>query len=148
MTQEIMLPEEEWRMSPEMVEVLNSYLRTSSIIETAGELGIDREKVNYYISRPEAKRFLDNIILEQGYLNRPKIMAVLDDIIDKKLREMDEAEISSSKDIVDILAFAWKIRTDIEKNGQNVEPKTQTNIQINNGGENYNALLNKLLEVK
>lgn len=142
--QEILNPEEEWNMSPEMVEVVSMYLQTTNVKETAENLGVPAEKVNYYITRPEAKRFIDNIFLEQGYLNRFKIQSILDNIIDAKLQEMEEAEITSSKDIIDILDFAWKIRKDTGKDVSEV--KNQTNVQIN-GGENYNMLLEKLLNV-
>jgi hypothetical protein len=68
---------------------------------------------------------------------------------------MREAEMASNKDILDILAFAWKVRQDTVKEVQytetNAAPTNQTNIQNNivaGAGENYNALLGKLMDVK
>ena len=50
--------------------------------------------------------------------------------------------------IVDILAFAWKIRQDtVKETVEKAGPTNQTNVQINSpgfGGENYNHLLTKL----
>lgn len=152
MTTDIYNPEQEFGMSPEMVEVVTSYLQTNDTAETAKSLNIPRQKVTYYLNKPEAKRFIDTVFLEQGYLNRSKMQTILDEIIEQKLEEMRESDMSSNKDIIDILAFAWKIRSDTAKETvEKAGPTTQTNVQINGpgfGGDNYNHLLNKLLEIK
>ena len=147
---DIMNPEQEYSMSPEMVTVVTKYLETNDTGDTARALGIPRERVSYYLGKPEAKRFIDTIFLEQGYLNRSKMQLILDEIIENKLEEMRESEMASNKDIVDILAFAWKIRQDtVKETVEKAGPTTQTNVQINSiGGENYNNLLSKLMESK
>jgi hypothetical protein len=145
-------PDAQYRMSPEMVEVTTSYLQTADIAETALMLGIPKERVSYYLNKPEAKRFVDTIFLEQGYINRHKIQGVLDEIIDLKLEEMRDSEVGSNKDILDILAFAHKIGEDTRK-GMRESDKTatvtnQTNVQFNNVGEygeNYTSLMSKLI---
>ena len=150
MSTDILAPEEEYKMSPEMVTVVTRYLETNDTAETARSLGIPREKVTYYLNKPEAKRFVDTIFLEQGYLNRSKMAFILDEIIEQKLEEMRDAEMASTKDIVDILAFAWKIRTDTVKEVREApQPTNQTNVQNNlvvGAGDNYNQLLGKLLK--
>ena len=150
--QEVLDPQQEYRMSPEMVEVTHSYLQTADIGETALALNIPRETVTYYLNKPEAKRFIDTIFLEQGYLNRHKIQGVLDEIIEMKLEEMRESEIGSNKDILDILAFAHKMGEDGRKGiAQPAGPSSQTNVQINSVGEfgdNYKTLMMKLLPSK
>jgi hypothetical protein len=75
MSTDIIAPEEEYKMSPEMVTVVTSYLETNDTAETARALQIPREKVTYYLNKPEAKRFIDTIFLEQGYLNRSRMNA-------------------------------------------------------------------------
>ena len=150
MSTDILAPEEEYKMSPEMVTVVTRYLETNDTAETARSLGIPREKVTYYLNKPEAKRFVDTIFLEQGYLNRSKMAFILDEIIEQKLEEMRESEMASTKDIVDILAFAWKIRTDTVKEVREAPvPTNQTNVQNNlvvGAGDNYNQLLGKFLK--
>ncbi len=155
MSTDIMAPEEEYKMSPEMVTVVTSYLETNDTGETARSLGIPREKVTYYLNKPEAKRFIDTIFLEQGYLNRSRMQDLLDELIEGKLEEMREAEMASNKDILDILNFAWRVRQDtlkeIETTNKTNAPTHQTNIQNNivaGAGENYNALMGKLLDIK
>jgi hypothetical protein len=154
MTTEIMNPDEDWKMSPEMQAVAESYLVTTDVRLTAQDLGIPKEKVTYYLNKPECKRFIDTIFLEQGYLNRHRLQDIMSEVMELKLEEMRESEMGSNKDIADLVMMLHKIRQDEAKatqTGPNA-PTTQTNVQINNGagfgGENYNALLEKLVNVK
>ena len=154
MSNSIINPEEEYRMSPEMVEVTTTYLECADIDQTAEMLGVDREKVVYYLNKPEAKRFVDTVFLDQGYLNRHKLQAAMTRVIDLKLEEMDEAEMGSSKDIADLLMMAHKMATDTRKeimeSTKTTQPTNQTNVQINSGqfGENYESLVTRLIESK
>lgn len=150
MSNSIINPEEEYRMSPEMLEVTTTYLETCDIDQTAEMLGIDRERVTYYLNKPEAKRFVDTVFLDQGYLNRHKLQAAFTKIIDMKLEELDEAELGSSKDIADLLMMVHKISMDTRKEINEAlkpsAPTTQINQQFNGQfGENYNSLLEKLI---
>jgi hypothetical protein len=153
MTTEILDPEKEWKMNPEMMEVVNSYLITTDARLTAQDLGIPREKVIYYLNKPEAKRFVDTIYLEQGYLNRHRLQDILGEVMELKLEEMRDSEIGTKKDILDILALAHKIRADeakIAQGGNEGGPRNQTNVQINSAGfgDNYNSLLDKIMSVE
>lgn len=150
MSNEIINPDAEYRMSPEMVEVTTTYLECTDIDTTADMLGIDREKVVYYLNKPEAKRFVDTVFLDQGYLNRHKLQAAFTKMIDLKLEELDDAEMGSNKDIADLLMMVHKISMDTRKEIMEAEkinmPTNQTNVQINGQfGENYNELLGKLI---
>lgn len=154
MSNSIMNPEEEYKMSPEMLEITTTYLECADIDTTAEMLGIDRERVSYYLNKPEAKRFVDTVFLDQGYLNRHKLQAAFTKIIDLKLEELDDAEMGSNKDIADLLMMMHKIGTDTRKEiaeaSKPSAPTNQTNVQFNNGqfGDNYNSLLGKLMDDK
>jgi hypothetical protein len=152
MTTAILDPENEWKMNPEMQEVASSYLITTDARLTAQDLGIPREKVIYYLNKPEVKRFIDTIYLEQGYLNKHRLQDILGEVMELKLEEMRESEIGSKKDIADLIALAHKIRSDEAKimtgEGSSNQPRNQTNVQINAAdfGNNYNSLLEKLVK--
>lgn len=155
MTTEIMDPDKEWKMSPEMQAVAESYLITTDVSLTAQDLGIPREKVTYYLNKPECKRFIDTIFLEQGYLNRHRLQDIMSEVMELKLEEMRESEMGSNKDIADLVMMLHKMRQDEEKSSiasnPVLVPTTQTNVQINNGadmGTNYTSLLEKLVNVK
>lgn len=140
-------------VSPESLEVANTYLQTHSIEETAKQLGVSVHAVESQLATPELKRYVDNIYLDQGYRNRSKIGKCLDKLIEDKLEEMLDAEITSSKDIADLLSLAHKIRMDelkYQETMRKLETSTTNNTQINidSGGENYSVLLQKLMKGK
>lgn len=153
MSKDLLDPEETYRMSPEALVVANKYLETNDVQATSNILNVPREKITNILNKSEVKRYIDTIFLEQGYLNRGKIAQAMSEIIEKKLEELEEAEMSSTKDIADLLALAHKMRMDEMKIMQTGEKattviKSQKNIQNNFPGEqfgtNYTGLVDKL----
>ena len=145
-------PEE---ISPEMLEVAQSYLSTNSIVDTAEHLDLPTHVVAKYLEKREVRAFVDSVFLETGYRCRHKLGATLDAVIEAKLEEMSDAEVTSSKDISELLALAQKFRKD-ELDHQLKVLKIQAemnktfnstvNIQDNSiEGSNYGSLLSKLL---
>ena len=135
--------------SPEGLEVANKYLECgSSIKKTAAAMAISEEKVSELLAKPEVRRYIDSVFLDLGYRNRFKLAALLDEIIGSKLVEAREAEMYTSKDLIDLIALAHKMRIDELKARK--EEITQTNVQINTenavfGSGNYGKLMAKLL---
>jgi hypothetical protein len=156
MTTEVLAPDSEWSMNPEAQTVCESYLITTDVTLTAQDLGIPKQKVVYYLNRPEVKRFLDTIYFEQGFLNRNRLQDILGEVMELKLEEMRDSEIGTKKDILDVVALLHKIRADEAKisslgNEGPSGPKTQNNTQVNIGagfGDNYNALLEQIMSVE
>ncbi len=78
---------------------------------------------------------------------------LMDTIIKKKLQEMDENELGTEKDILDVLALSHKMSMDhLDKQIKLEElkektAKNQVNVQINNGdnSSNYEKLLAKIM---
>lgn len=120
---------------------------------TATKLGIDQLQVTQYLEKPEVKNYVDQVYLNAGYRNRFRLAEVMDQIIERKLGELNEADMGSSKDILEILQFAHKLRMDELAAQTKLEAarasnvKQQTNIQINSpfGDTNYGRLLDQLL---
>lgn len=145
-------------MAPEHIEVANTYLELQDIAKTAFRLGVDQHKVSEILSKKHVKAYIDNVFMEVGFNNRFKMRSLMDTVIEKKLQEMEEADIGSSKDITEILALSHKMAMDILDRqiklatieGKNQVIKSQTNVQINEapGGTNYESLLNKLRDSK
>lgn len=138
-------------IAPESLEIANVYLETGDVNKTAEYLGIGREVVVAVLSKKEVRNFVDTVFLNAGWMSRSKIADALDSIIEKKLKELEEAEIGSSKDIADLLMMAHKMRMEeieaMRKAGEVPGIKKQVNVQINDGvgGSNYNSLLQKLV---
>ncbi|MBT3513481.1 MAG: hypothetical protein HN470_05725 [Nitrosomonadales bacterium] len=147
---------EEAHISPEGLEIANTYLKTTSVEATASSLGVTQDEVSKYLNQREVKKYVDTVFLDVGYRNRFKLAATLDDIIEKKLEELDEADMTSNKDIAELLQLAHKMRVDemkIQTDAVKAEQsgiKNQTNVQINDnssfGEGNYGELMKKLLE--
>ena len=152
MTDLTIIDEDGSKMSPEALTIANTYLETNDIQSTANKLMIPREKVTQFLNKREVKKYIDTIFLEEGYLNRSKIADAMSSIIDKKLEELEEAELGSNKDIADLLQMMHKIRMDELKVMQTTEKENaavtnQTNIQnnfSNEMGSNYTSLMDKL----
>jgi len=153
MSKDLLNPEESYKMAPEALTIANCYLMTNDIQSTANKLGIARELVTTILNKREVKKYIDTIFLEEGYFNRGKIALAMTSIIEKKMEELEEAEMSSTKDIADLLALAHKMRMDEIKAIQVADKETtviknQTNnLQqnfSNEMGQNYNNLLDQL----
>lgn len=140
------------QISPEALQVAQTYLATLDPEMTASSLNITTEQVHHWLANKEVKSFINSVFLQQGYNNRFKLAEAMDKIIDAKLLELDEAQVTSSKDIVDILSVKHKMRMDELKLEIELEkaktPTSQTNVQVNTTnqfGENYSKLIERLV---
>lgn len=147
-----LLPDEEYSLSPEALEITNTYLSCLDINETAEQLQLEKNEVVKYLNKYEVKRFINTILLDKGYANQFKLQDIMDTIIENKLEEAQETDIYSNKDLLDVLTLQHKMRMDyIDKmlklaEAQNKVPQNQTNVQVNSYGDNFSNLLEKLLK--
>ena len=131
------------KISPECLEVANTYLQTMSIAETSRSLCMPVDEVTAYLDKKEIKRYIDAVFMEQGYMNRHTLQSVLTSIITAKLEECEESEIYTQKDLADLLMMAHKMRMDelkLQQENNKTEVKTQVNVQ-----NNYSALLDRIM---
>jgi hypothetical protein len=139
-------------ISPEGLEVANSYLVLGNIKGVSQELNVPQHLVSEHLEKREVKKYIDNVYLDSGYRNRNNIANLLDEMIESKIEEAKASEVYTKKDLFDLLTLAQKIRNDEVKN-QNDTSKigSQTNVQINDVGglfgkdSNYGALMDKLI---
>lgn len=144
-------------ISPEALEIANCYLQFQDSTKVAELLDIPVQTVTQTLNRREVRTYIDSIFMELGYNNRFKLRSLIDTIITKKLQEMDEADIGSNKDILDILTLSHKmtmeyldkqIKLEELKNKQaTANLKSQVNVQINNdsSGSNYGNLIERII---
>ena len=152
---QIAAPDEGYKISPEALEVAKTYMACHDTKETALALGIAPEKVSYYLRKPDVKRFVDTMFMEQGYMNRAKLQDVMDDLFEKKLEEMMDSEMGTSKDILELVALQSKMRIEELKllkemgsgnGGTNIKSQTVINAGSDFGGSNYQGLLGQLIK--
>jgi L-lactate utilization protein LutC len=142
-------------ISPEGLDIANSYLQFGNIRAVSEYLQVPESNVVEILNKREVKKYIDTIYLDMGYRNKNNIGALLDEMIASKLEEAHESGVYSSKDLADLLMMAHKMRMDeikaqaeiIKAEGTNI--KNQTNVQINEavpfGQGNYGKLMEKLL---
>lgn len=141
------------RISPEGLRAVEAYIENGQNLElTATALGLEKSELHALLNKRESKAYLDRLYMEAGFRNRSRMGELMDEIINAKLEEMADTGMGSSKDILEILQVAHKMRMDemaMQMKMMEVEnkaPSVQINQQINNhGGPNYNSLLEKLL---
>ena len=144
------------KMSPEGLEIANSYLEHGSIPAVASKLRVSQNEVSEILNKREIKQYIDTVFLDTGYRNRFKLSETLDMLIEKKLEESEETQIYTNKDMADLIQLAHKMRmeeikaqTEMEK-AKAMTVKTQVNIQDNSGtpfGQgNYGQLIKKLMK--
>ena len=143
-------------ISPEGLEIANSYLTFGNIRGVVEHLGVNENAVVEILNKREVKRYIDTVYLDMGYRNKNNIASVLDNMIQTKLEEAEETGVYSNKDLADLLQMAHKMRMDEIKAQSDLEKahtaniRSQTNVQINEGvpfGQgNYGKLLEKLMK--
>ena len=142
-------------VSPEALTVMNSYLQNGcSMKETATQLGMPIENVSTFLSQRSVKTLLDQQFAEAGFRNRDRMFGLLDEIINAKIEEMEETGMLPDMDIVTLLEKQHKMKMQelqmsmkLQEVTNNITNNTQNNITIQ-GGENYNALLDKIIKGK
>jgi len=143
-------------ISPEGLEVANSYLTFGNIRAVVEQLGVQENKVVELLNKREVKKYIDTVYLDMGYRNKNNIAGLLDEMIESKLEEAKESGVYSNKDLADLLQMAHKMRMDEIKAQADLQKaeatnvKSQTNVQINEGlpfGQgNYGKLMEKLIK--
>ena len=99
-------------ISPEGLEVANSYLTFGNIRAVVEQLGVHENKVVELLNKREVKKYIDTVYLDMGYRNKNNIASLLDEMIESKLDEAKESGVYSNKDLADLLQMAHKMRMD------------------------------------
>ena len=135
---------EEYKLSPEALHFTDTYLGNLDLDTTCQELSISTEVGQEFLRKKEVKRFIDAAFLEQGYMNRFKVVDIMTKAINDKLEEALETGVYGKESLMEMLKFMHQMRMD-EAKLQNTSPRNQTNVQVNNQyGNNLSNLLDKI----
>lgn len=126
------------RLDPQFLLVANEYLAGNSIYDIASKLNIDPDVVTAICEKSETKRYIDTVVMAQGYLHRAKRLKLINKVIDSKLEEAEMTGVYSNKDLLEWI----KLLGEIEKNATPKGPATAVQVNTTN---NYATLLNDLL---
>lgn len=148
-------PAEVLDISPEALEIANCYLQNQDAAEVSNLLGVPVTLVTKTLARRDVRAYVDQVFFDIGFNNRFKMRAAMDAILKKKFQDLEEAEVGSSKDILEIMALSHKItmeqmarQIELEKVHQG-NVKSQVNVQINESGigdgTKYGNLIQQLI---
>jgi hypothetical protein len=115
---------------------------------TSQVLEIPTHDLSAQLQEPLVREYVVSILKEHGMQHMEKIASKMDDLIERKWEELEEAEVGSNKDIAELLNIAHKMRMDMQKHlaEDTKAVKNQKNIQVNNfDGSNYHKLIEKLV---
>lgn len=146
MTTALTNPDESYRLNPEALAFVEVYMTNLDLGETAQALQISKEDAAGLLRQKEVQRFMDTVFIEQGYLNRFKLTGLLETVIQSKLEEAEETGVYTGKDLLDILQFMYKIQSDHVKREEEKGPSKQTNVQVNNYGDNLGSLIDRIVK--
>lgn len=147
MTTALTHPDDTYKLNPEALDFVQTYLSCLNVSEAAETLGITKEEATKYLNQREVKRFMDTIFMEQGYMNRFKLSGILETVIQSKLEEAEETGVYTGKDLVDVLTLMHKIQMDHSKLAKEVAPVSQKNVQVNNYGDgNLGSLIEQIVK--
>lgn len=145
-------PAEALTISPEGLDTANCYLQNPNIHKVAEILEVPPEIVSQILDRKEVRNYINSVFFSTGFNNRFQVRELMDTLIKRKLQDMDEAEVGSSKDITELLALSHKMTMELLDKEIQLEKirsasvTTQNNIQINEvGGSRYSSLIEKLM---
>jgi len=131
-----------YKINPEVLDFLHIYMSTLDLEDTCNQLSIPTEMGQEMLNKKESKRFLDSVFLEQGYMNRFKIVELMNKAIASKIEEAEESQMFGKESIMEMLKFMHQMRMDEAKMKQSTQKVT--NVQNNNYGSNLGSLLDKI----
>ena len=117
-------------ISPEGMEVANSYLTLGNIKGVCEYLSVSENKVVDILNRREVKKYIDTVYLDTGYRNKNNIGTLLDEMIQSKLEEAQESGVYSSKDLADLLQMAHRMRMDEIKAQAELEKASASSLSL------------------
>lgn len=151
MKKELISPESQpLQLAPEDEKALQMFLTTHDSEEVAKATGRKHSEIIALVNSPVAKEMQSTLAQQVACKNFERFDGIFSQILNMKLEEINESQVATQKDIVDVM----KIYADIQNNhikamaaaNRTVAPTRQNNIQINNNGTG-DAMLDQLASV-
>jgi len=125
-------------LDPVVLAIANDYLSGKSIETIADEYGITADRVTAVVEKREVKTYIDNVFATQGYLNRARRIALINQVIDQKVQDAIETGIYSKKDLLDWMKHLAEVEATLKPQAKGPAVAVQIN--------NYDRLMKDLLE--
>tara|TARA_B100000424_G_C22942376_1_gene501438 strand:- start:2103 stop:2558 length:456 start_codon:yes stop_codon:yes gene_type:complete len=146
MTQEVLAPKhdvdalnkslETPKLDPVLLAIANDYLAGEGVDKIAEEYGVSQDRVAAVLDKDEVRKYIDNVYVTQGYLNRVRRMKLVNQVIEQKVQDALESGVWSKRDLLDWM----KHLNELEETAKPKKASPQVAVQINN----YDKLMKDL----
>jgi hypothetical protein len=135
-------------IQPEAVLIANTYLESGCDIRACAlALDVPAGVVSNVVASRPVREYVHSVLRASMMRKMDTITAAMDNIIAKKLEELDSLEMTSSKDIADLLQMQHKMLLDQAKMATTSSDKDVSVTQINNVFDNtaYGDLMKRIV---
>ena len=146
MTQEVLAPKhdvdalnkslETPKLDPVLLAIANDYLAGEGVDKISKEYGVSQDRVAAVLDKDDVRKYIDNVYVTQGYLNRVRRMKLVNQVIEQKVQDALESGVWSKRDLLDWM----KHLNELEETAKPKKASPQVAVQINN----YDKLMKDL----
>jgi RecG-like helicase len=124
------------KLDPVLLSIANDYLDGRDVSQIAEDYGVSEDRVAAVLDKDDVKKYIDNVYVTQGYLNRIRRMKLVNQVIEQKVQDALESGVWSKRDLLDWM----KHLNDLEETAKPKKQSPQVAIQVNN----YDKLMKDL----
>ena len=124
------------KLDPVLLSIANDYLEGRDVSQIAEDYGVSEDRVAAVLDKDDVKKYIDNVYVTQGYLNRIRRMKLVNQVIEQKVQDALESGVWSKRDLLDWM----KHLNDLEETAKPKKQSPQVAIQVNN----YDKLMKDL----
>lgn len=124
-------------LDPQHLLIANELLTGKSVTDIANRFSISPDRVTAICDRPDTKRYIDAVLMTQGYMHRSRRIDLINRVIDNKLEEALDTGVYTKRDLLDWI----KLLNEMDRDNKPKTPTTAVQINQNN---NYSTLLQDL----
>ena len=124
------------KLDPVLLSIANDYLDGQDIDQISKEYGVTQDRVAAALDQTDVRKYIDNVYVTQGYLNRVRRMKLVNQVIEQKVQDALESGVWSKRDLLDWM----KHLNELEETAKPKKATPQVAVQINN----YDRLMKDL----
>ena len=118
-------------LSAGLIPLVSDYTNGESLEVLAIKYGISEVEVSEFLNRKEVRTYIATTLQNHGYVAKKKRIDLLNRIVDQKILEAEENELSlSNKDLLDVIKLLKEEDTEITKTNQIEESDTSKGVYI------------------
>ena len=124
-------------LDPVLLSIANDYLEGREVKQIAVDYGISEDRVTSVIEKDEVKKYVDNVYVTQGYLNRVRRLGLVNKVIEQKIEDAMESGVWSKRDLLDWMKHLHELE-------ESTKPK-KTGPAVAEQINNYDKLMKDLM---